>query len=483
MPDSTPCHGQPDSERENQFKKRKTGNGNKEKEKKEKKTIPNQCEFYLVNKQRRCAMQRKKNRRFCSEHILYDDTEAATEVKGDRVACPLDPKHSVWVKDLESHLKKCNAKPVESTEVWFEKNRNSKLRGPLASEEDTELGKHIDEENRTANGQKDHNSGEIDRQKIEEEGQNASEREILAKYIELLRQYNESIEPMPENILEHGGLEHWHEKKENRKHITQQSSLVGQLKQAGLLAPTMFYVEFGCGKAELSRTVNACILHDYKTTKESQSHVYGYGLIDRGVNRMKMDNKIIRDCEEATTQHKLKPTVKRSRIDIEHLNLDKFLESASPEAVVGISKHLCGVATDLTLKLIFNSTLLESKFQGLVVAMCCRHACNYDQLLPGSKAYLAQHGIRNSEDFKHLKVIVTWAVCGPGGDDSSHVSGLSYAERERVGLIARRMIDESRVFAINKLVGSHFNVQLFKYAHHSTTLENSCLRISRVLQN
>lgn len=462
---------------ESLHKKRKSDNDKKVKAKKVKKVIPNQCEFYLVNKQRRCAMQRKKDRRFCSEHIQHDDTEAAAEKKGDRVPCPLDPKHSVWVRDLESHLTKCNAKPIERTESWFDKKRNSELRSLGKVEDTSAQGETGSLELQTEVRLVENGTGENDEKDPE------AERKLLAKCIELLRKYEAEVGPMEERILQHEGLDTWHEEKENRKHITQQSSLVGQLKEAGLLSPEMFYVEFGCGKAELSRTVNACILHDV-TDDTKQQGVYGYGLIDRGVNRMKMDNKILRDCEQASAPNKLEPIVKRSRIDIEHLDLDKFLEEENPQRVVGISKHLCGVATDLTLKLILNSTLLESRFQGLVVAMCCRHACNYDQLLPGSKAYLSEHGIQSAQDFKHLKVVITWAVCGPGGDENSHLSGLSQAEREKMGLVARRMVDESRVHAINQLLAPKFRAQLYKYAHTSTTPENSCLRITRTsLQN
>lgn len=449
-------------------KKRKTDNN---KTKKEKRPIPNQCEYYMVQKQRRCAMKRKKDRRFCSEHIKFDDTQSALEVKGDRVDCPLDPKHSVWVKDLEAHLKKCNAKPVEKPQEWFERGWNSRLqKDPLeANEEPLETGKEPLKTGKEP-------LGDVLEQ---------SEKAAYAHYVSLLRKFSESVEPLDEVVKAHAGLENWHEAKENRKHIDQQSSLIGHLHSASLLSPEFFYVEFGCGKAELSRTVNTCILHDmrgHENTTTATAGNYGFGLIDRGVNRMKFDNKIVKDCQLSDTA--LSPTIKRSRIDIEHLHLDKYLESVSPSKVVGISKHLCGVATDLTLKLILNSKMLDSQFQGLVVAMCCRHACNYQQLLRPSREFLALHGIHNEHDFKFLKTIVPWAVCGSGSENdqssgANHVSGLEYAEREAIGLAARRLIDESRVHGARALFGPNFAVKLFKYAPRSTTPENSCLHICR----
>lgn len=69
---------------------------------------------------------------------------------------------------------------------------------------------------------------------------------------------------------------------------------------------------------------------------------------------MKADSKIVQDCENVT----LTPQIKRSKIDIKDLNLDKFISDLKIDKVVGISKHLCGAATDLTLKLILNSSIL-----------------------------------------------------------------------------------------------------------------------------
>lgn len=443
-------------------KKRKT-----DKPKKERKVIPNQCEYFMVQKQRRCAMKRKKDRRFCSEHIKFDDTQSALEVKDERVDCPLDPKHSVWKRDLEVHLTKCPAKPVEKPAEWFEKGWNTRLQNGAEG---------------TAN------NGEENALEVHETlgiPQKALEKEEFLRVAELIWKFSESVEPLVEDIKSHPGLENWHEDKENRKHIDQQSSLVAHMKAASLLSSTHFYVEFGCGRAELLRTVNTCILYDEKERENQKSDSYGFGLIDRGVNRMKFDTKMVKDCEKSTTS--IVPIVKRLRIDIEHLHLDKFLANVPARQVVGISKHLCGVATDLTLKLILNSETVNEKFKGLVVAMCCRHACNWGQLLPQLREFLKGYGIANESDFKVLKTIVTWAVCGPGNTEDlgnlsttlNHVSGLEYTEREKLGLLARRMIDESRVSAARTLFGPSFQVKLFTYATRATTPENSCLHICR----
>lgn len=408
---------------------------------KEKKVSPNRCEFYIEQKRRQCAMQRKKGHRFCSEHMIHDESSAALEVKGERVPCPLDPKHTVWLQDLDQHLKKCNAKPKDHHDSWYVKNFNTKY-------------------------------GEDD--KVTKEETKPPGPADFEKLTSIIKAYQANREPLKHKESSHSGLDSWLEEKENQKHILQQLSLVGNMKENGLLSTSATYIEFGCGKAELSRAVNACNLHDDTDLKET----YGFGLIDRGTNRMKMDSKIIKDCQDKET--KLLPKIKRSRIDIEHLQLDNFLESEKPDQIVCISKHLCGVATDLTLKLLLHSSLLlDGKFHGLLVAMCCRHVCHYSQLLPESRNYLTQHGVTNEQDFVTLRRMVTWAVCGNRGETTTaHESGLLSSEREELGLAARRMIDESRVHAAQKAM-PQYNVELFKYTDKSITLENSCICITK----
>lgn len=410
------------------------------KARKEKQIAPNRCEHYLEHKKRQCAMQRKAGQRFCSEHMAYENTDGDLDTKQRRIPCPLDPKHSIWELDLEAHLKKCNAKPAEVHEAWYKKNFNTTYGDDVVAK--TENSKTNDE--------------------------------TFDKVVKIIEQFSETVEPLVEKQESHPGLDSWLEGKKNQKHILQQLSLIGSMRGKGLLSSSSFYVEFGCGKGELSRAVNACVIHDEKAL----SPFYGFGLIDRGSNRMKMDSKIIKDCEEMGLA--TMPKIKRTKIDIEHLDLDKFLESEKPEHVVGISKHLCGMATDLTLKLLLHSSVFDhGTFKGLLVAMCCRHVCLYSQLLPESRNYLAQHGIENELDFVALRRIVTWAVCGKREDNAGFDKGGILAERgEALGLVARRLIDESRVHAA-RMAMPGYKVELFRYTDKAVTLENNCICITK----
>ena len=412
------------------------------------------CEYFIAKKNRRCCMQRKAGQKYCSEHQVNNNEPD----KGERVPCPLDNKHSVWSKNLANHLKKCNAKPKEKEEIWYEKDLNTKFGVDITEEPD------------------------IKNDENDDDGLN--EKELYEKYIPILRNIKSDFEPLDFSISKHSGLKNRLSQVSNQKHAIQQSSLIGNMKKRGLLDINKFYLEFGCGKGELSRFVNLSILEDLPNKDLHEESKYGYGFFDRGVNRMKMDSKIVKEAKENKIEVNLK--TKRSKIDIKDLNVDKFLEDIDPEHVVVISKHLCGAATDLTFKLLLNSSLLQgnsSRFGGLLIAMCCRHVCAYDQLLPESRAFLQSKGFRSLISFNILKKIVSWAVCGKRdgiNEDSSneHISGLSFKEREELGLVARRLIDESRVFAMNLLVNPlGFHTEMFWYVEKEVTLENVCLCI------
>lgn len=115
-----------------------------------------------------------------------------------------------------------------------------------------------------------------------------------------------------------------------RKHLVQTSSLLGHIDAAGLLAPATCYIEFGAGKGQLSYWV-----HQATAGLDGTSVM----LIDRASHRHKMDNKLkIGDPESNDRIHRI-------RADINDLDLDKVEVLGSVGKIVGLTKHLCGVAT------------------------------------------------------------------------------------------------------------------------------------------
>lgn len=143
------------------------------------------------------------------------------------------------------------------------------------------------------------------------------------------------------------------------------------------------FVEFGAGKGELS-----FVLHNYlyqskkiKTEndeKESLKHE-GNGkfiLIDRSNFRRKTDHKLKEENKKRTLNDvdDENDNVVRIKIDISHLYFGA-LDIVKNQDCVCISKHLCGQATDLTLRCINQKMENNCNFKGVFIALCCHHLC------------------------------------------------------------------------------------------------------------
>lgn len=68
----------------------------------------------------------------------------------------------------------------------------------------------------------------------------------------------------------------------------------------------------------------------------------------------------------ARTAHQKKPD----------LPLEQTAAELNDMAIVGICKHMCGAALDISL-----TALLKTKMTGCLLASCCHHLCSYDTYL------------------------------------------------------------------------------------------------------
>ena len=411
-----------------------------------------QCEFYLVKKKRQCGMTRRAGSRFCSEHS--DDS--------DRVPCPLDPSHTVSVDKLRVHMRKCNkfrhdvSYQAKSRDIpWFQEGRNSIANGASADAKPKD-------ETVVA-------SIAIIERIFEQEFQDLPTLPLIEKKNELLEQterYKTLI---------------------NKKHARQQSSLIEHLKEASLWPSNdkhMQFIELGCGRAEFSRYVNIAV-HLDQTQHESESeseegpkegtkNVPSFCLIDRASQRLRFDNKFSADVDSEVT-------LRREKIDIKDLKLDAVLNPDAHE-YAAISKHLCGVATDLSLRCLLNSEKCNKGLKGILIAMCCRHVCQSSEYV--NRDYisdlLAKHGpdMTYTDFFQCLKKFCSYYTCGlrpdmdPNGGAEEHFTKLTHNERKRIGYMARRIVDEGRQ---RFLQSRGFKTVLFRYVDNSVTLEDTAL--------
>ncbi|CDO94529.1 unnamed protein product [Kluyveromyces dobzhanskii CBS 2104] len=421
-----------------------------------------QCEFFLVKKNRRCGMTRRAGSKLCSEHSK----------DADRVPCPLDPTHTVCSSKLRVHMRKCNKfrhdvsyKAKQREIPWFDEGLNS-----------------------ISEGQRDSKPAD----------------ETLLKSVALIVGVFEAEfggkPPLPLIEKRNEFLERTERYKTlvNRKHARQQSSLIQHLKDSQLWpnsdplasGKTLEYIELGCGRAEFSRYVNIVANLDQpeftndatEGALRARAQAPSFTLVDRASQRLRFDNKFSSDVDTEVE-------IRREKIDIKDLKLDVILHDASE--YVAISKHLCGVATDLSLRCLLNSNKCKGNLKGILIAMCCRHVCQSSEYVNQEyiEELLKKHGNPKSEAmtytefFQCLKKFCSYCTCGlvpdkdPDGGAEDHVTRLTHNERQRIGHMARRILDEGRA---QFLQSRGFQTSLFKYVDNSVTLEDTALLALRV---
>ncbi|XP_040327026.1 tRNA:m(4)X modification enzyme TRM13 homolog isoform X2 [Herpailurus yagouaroundi] len=153
--------------------------------------------------------------------------------------------------------------------------------------------------------------------------------------------------------------------------------------------------------------------------------------------------------QQVDGKHRKKNSVfERLQIDIQHLCLNKIpLLSKEKLPVVGIGKHLCGVATDLALRCLVetyaasceerneeplakrrkndktdkeinplakegNEKNVPEKWTpvaGIVIALCCHHRCDWRHYV--GKEYFRALGL-GAVDFHYFQRMSSWATCG-----------------------------------------------------------------------
>lgn len=146
--------------------------------------------------------------------------------------------------------------------------------------------------------------------------------------------------------------------KKTRKHLIQASSTLGLLEEAQLLSPNSCYIEFGAGKGQLSYWIS-------KATEELEK--CSVLLFERASQRHKKDNKLDKSDSK----------VERIRADIADLVLEKVDFIKEFQNIVGVTKHLCGEATDLALRCLMNYQKSRDNVKGIVMAFCCHHRCHW----------------------------------------------------------------------------------------------------------
>lgn len=300
------------------------------------------CKFFVVRKKRFCKMNVAKGKEFCGEH---DKGDKSDDEDSKRIPCPLDPKHTVYTNKLKKHLKICNARPREDTPKYIKTGVNwiGNQRDPESSESIKFSLKELDED-------------ELDSaiEKINELFKNFVEGKI------------EKLEYQHDSLKEE--LENPSYGQSTLKHIIQTSSILGIMNHLEFLQPQTCFIEYGAGKGGVSFWL-AKSIENFENSKVL--------LLDKASHRHKKDNKI-----------ENRDLVKRVLCDIADFDLKNLDLLENCKKIIGVSKHLCGVATDLTLRCIMNGNQSKkTRTDGFLIALCCHHKCIWSEFV-GQKFFV-----------------------------------------------------------------------------------------------
>ncbi|KAJ1668273.1 tRNA:m4X modification enzyme [Coemansia sp. RSA 1813] len=499
------------------------------------------CHHYVANKGRCCPFTTKGGAEYCREHAAMhgDKGSSAADSPGStkallsgsrRVLCPYDTSHSVELGKLERHMRSlCNARPPEIRPPYTHPDCNvASLPPAYSSDSCAEPSRLWSEEGLAASdarlmlkpGELIYlNASHGTQVKLNDLG-SESVAQILRPVVEL---YLSRVSPNAANLrsrsleelldmvsLEddfpldcraHPLLAKAQSTSKHAKHTMQQSSLLGHLEDRGCLNPQNAFIEFGAGKGELSVFVHEALASKKPSNSSSPSSIF---LVDRKNFRQKYSVEKTSNCQTPQDQFK------RIYIDIRDLDLSKVpeLQITDPATgmlglrpIVAYSKHLCGAATDLTIRCLQRYQDAGGSVAGIAIALCCHHCCKYSMYT--NLAYLSQTlalaaGANNSIDysrsdaawngshrnmFRQISAMSSWAVNAPpppllsqapeSGTEPHH-SGLTYAQRMRAGHAVKRALDLGRLEYVRRSLGMA-NAELVYFTPRTTSPENLSL--------
>ncbi|XP_010522849.1 PREDICTED: tRNA:m(4)X modification enzyme TRM13 homolog [Tarenaya hassleriana] len=437
------------------------------------------CKFWLPKKNRFCSNARIGNSVFCGNHSQRTDDQW--------IPCPIDPSHSVLQENLVGHVKRCPLlKQVEalSAQPFYQKGIN-------AGEED---GEERDKQGSCC----------PDGIVTSEMKRNLLYSMSVSQFYELIRKIETAhgiictdIE-VSYNLPEACNM--WIKKEIDRKlpfqekHVLQQASIIGNLEEIGALKryknvkgcesdieqedeSVAAVVEFGAGRGYLTQMLVDCY---------GIRMVY---LVERKSYKLKADRSL---------RQKENLVLERLRIDIEDLNLNA-VESLHGVSYVAVGKHLCGPATDLSLRCCLSrqDNGSSSTLRGLAIATCCHHLCQWKHYI--NKEYFTQMGF-SKDEFLGMTWLTSWAVDADHGSNLPEITDLGSTgkreeeeeeegengwrrveeivrkmepkERAVIGFKCKQIIDAGRMSWVKK---QGLESKLVKYIPHSISPENTLL--------
>ena len=458
---------------------------------------PNNCELYIIKKGRYCHFEKYKGSEYCVYHRV--------EEKDEYLICPYDPKHRILKQKYKNHLKVCNTllnkKNLESKE-WYIKNFNkAKQDKNHILPNDEELSKLYDIKSEIISPEEFEHYIQVILKSYE------VAKNIYEKYIK-----ENDLENYVNNILNKNiknkeifyrisglnvdiekDLKHTEQRQHLEKHSIQNEALSDLVFKTGLMdknSENTIVVEFGAGKGGLSKEIN----------KENNDKAI-YVLLERSGVRFKKENK-----NEKYNSTRFKTDIIDFNLNYID-NLDKIVKEEKQKKlleekgynIIGIAKHICGCAFDISLTSLFNYTHQE-RIKGLVMATCCHHISRVELLnhlyyymdtlkmnikeiifLFKSTSWLFSHDeIRKIKEEKNQEdntnndenqINIDEKI--KNKDEINNIFAKLNLDRKYIGILAKYIIDIGRCIC---LMDKGFSKVLYlKYCSNSITTENNVI--------
>jgi tRNA:m4X modification enzyme len=387
------------------------------------------CAFIVPKKNRQCPMQARAGQAYCAEHLAAAGATAAAAAAASarapepRVQCPYG-NHTVPASQLHRHIPKC------SDYKLLQKQRADPAHVPGINAGPGPPAALPDAPPELADRKGRVNTSTMRRLALAVHLGPTAFSALLARIEAAAATVEASSGPTRRSVLfpdsavaaaaTAGAADTTGHRPSHPKHCAQQASIVGNMEAAGLMErpKDTTFIEFGAGKGYLTAMLADCWPDAGRLV---MMDVRGFKLVaDRG----------LRDREMA-----------RVRCDAADFEPTGALGPTPRPLWVAHGKHLCGAATDLTLRCVLRHLKTNKeedkampRVMGLAVATCCHHRCCWEHYV--GQDVLAEMGF-TPEEFELMSYMAGWALCGHGapgedgdGEGDGEGAGDSYNEVE-----------------------------------------------------
>ena len=457
---------------------------------------PNNCELYIIKKGRYCHFEKYKGSEYCVYHRIQE--------KDEYLICPYDPKHRILKHKYKNHLKVCNTlsnkKNLENNEWYIKEFNKAKPDKNHILPNDEELNKLYNIKFELISSEEFEHYIKIVLESYE------IAKNLYDKYIkdnDLENYVNKTLNVNLKNkdiyysisginVDIDNDLKHTEQRQHLEKHSIQNEALSDLVFKSGLMnkdSENIIVVEFGAGKGGLSEAIN----------KENNDKAI-YILLERAGVRFKKENK-------NQKYHSIRFKTDIINFNLNYIdNLDKITKEEKQKKlleekgynIIGIAKHICGCAFDISLTSIFNYSQQE-KIKGLVMATCCHHICRVELLnhlyyytdtlnlnlkeiifIFKSTSWLFSHDEiqkikeeKFKKDNKDKNEIIIEDEKIKNKEQINNIFQKYNLDRKYIGILAKYIIDIGRCIC---LINKGFSKTLYlKYCSNSITTENNVI--------